>query len=168
MGTILRGKLSLQKKIGASYLAIILVILVLMNTYPLVVSQDLVFRSKRTTLQAAASAINAALAGLDELGEEPVGRVMTALELDGISRAIVTDRFGRVLYDTREAGNAQGRYVFYTELVKALRGDLAVYSVYEDGAFRSSAAQPVLYQNQIIGGVYVYDYDTQQLSLIHI
>lgn len=166
MGTILRGKLSLQKKIGASYLAIILVILVLMNTYPLVVSQDLVFRSKRTTLQAAASAINAALAGLDELGEEPVGRVMTVLELDGISRAIVTDRFGRVLYDTREAGNAQGRYVFYTELVKALRGDLAVYSVYEDGAFRSSAAQPVLYQNQIIGGVYVYDYDTQQGALL--
>ncbi len=153
-------------KIGASYLAIILIVLVLLNTYPLVVSQDLVFRAKRTTLQAAASAINAAVAGLDELTEELVGQAMAALELDEVSRAIVTDRFGRVLYDTREAGNAQGRYVFYTELVQALRGDLAVYSVYEDGAFRSSAAQPVLYQNQVIGGVYVYDYDTQQAALL--
>lgn len=153
-------------KIGASYLAIILIILVLMNTYPLVVSQDLVFRAKHTTLQAAASAINAAVTGMDELTEEPVGQAMAALELDGVSRAIVTDQFGRVLYDTREAGNAQGHYVFYTELVQALRGNLAIYSAYEEGAFHSAAAQPVLYQNQVIGGVYVYDYDTQQAALL--
>ena len=36
----------MQLKISASYLAILLVVMVLMNTYPLLVSQDLVFRSK--------------------------------------------------------------------------------------------------------------------------
>lgn len=71
-----------------------------------------------------------------------------------------------MLYDTREAGNATGYYVFYTELVQALRGNNAVYSVYQEGAFHSSAAQPVLYRNQIIGGVYVYEYDTQQADLL--
>ena len=147
-------------------MSILLIVLVLMNTYPLLVSEDLVFRAKHTALQASASAINTAVAGLEELTEENVAQAMEAVEIDGVSRAVVTDENGLALYDTREVGSAAGYYVFYTELVQALRGYSAVYSVYEDGAFRSSAAQPVLYRNQIIGAVYVYDYDTQQASLL--
>ncbi len=137
-----------------------------MNTYPLLVSQDLVFRAKRTTLLSSVSALNAAVAGLDELTEENVAQAVSAVEAEGFSRAIITDPYGQVLYDTREAGNAAGRYVFYNELVEALRGSSAMYSVYKEGAFHSSAAQPVLYRNQIIGGVYVYEYDTQQAALL--
>ena len=137
-----------------------------MNTYPLLVSQDLVFRAKRTTLLSSVSALNAAVAGLDELTEENVAQAVSAVEAEGFSRAIITDPYGQVLYDTREAGNAAGRFVFYNELVEALRGSSAMYSVYKEGAFHSSAAQPVLYRNQIIGGVYVYEYDTQQASLL--
>ena len=147
-------------------MSILLIVLVLMNTYPLLVSEDLVFRAKPTALQASASAINTAVAGLEELTEENVAQAMEAVEIDGVSRAVVTDENGLALYDTREVGSAAGYYVFYTELVQALRGYSAVYSVYEEGAFRSSAAQPVLYRNQIIGAVYVYDYDTQQASLL--
>ena len=137
-----------------------------MNTYPLLVSQDLVFRAKRTTLLSSVSALNAAVANLDELTEENVAQAVSAVEAEGFSRAIITDPYGQVLYDTREAGNAAGRYVFYNELVEALRGSSAMYSVYKEGAFHSSAAQPVLYRNQIIGGVYVYEYDTQQAALL--
>ena len=137
-----------------------------MNTYPLLVSQDLVFRAKRTTLLSSVSALNAAVANLDELTEENVAQAVSAVEAEGFSRAIITDPYGQVLYDTREAGNAAGRFVFYNELVEALRGSSAMYSVYKEGAFHSSAAQPVLYRNQIIGGVYVFEYDTQQASLL--
>ncbi len=166
MATILRGRISLQLKISATYIAILVIVVVLMNTYPLLVSQDLVFRAKHTTLQSSAAAINAAVSGLDFLTEENVSAAMSAVEPEGVSRAIVTDPYGKVLFDTREAGNATGYYVFYTELVEALRGNSAGYYAYKEGAFHSSAAQPVLYQNQIIGGVYVYDYDTQQASLL--
>lgn len=147
-------------------MAILLIVLVLMNTYPLLVSQDLVFRAKHTTLQSVAAAINAAVSGLSELTEENVAQAVAQVEPDGVSRAVVTDECGKVLYDTREMGSAKGYYVFYTELVEALRGNNAVYSVYKEGAFHSSAAQPVLYRNQIIGGVYVYEYDTQQANLL--
>ena len=147
-------------------MAILLVVLVLMNTYPLMVSEDLVFRAKHTTLQSGAAAINVAISGLEELTEENVAAAMEGVEPDGISRAIITDRYGKVLYDTREAGNATGYYVFYTDLVEALRGNISLYSVYKEGAFHSSAAQPVLYRNQIIGAVYVYEYDTQQAALL--
>lgn len=147
-------------------MAILLIVLVLMNTYPLLVSQDLVFRSKHTALQSAASAINASLSGLEELTEENVAEAMDSTETDGVSRAVITDSRGYVLYDTRELGNAARHFVFYTELVEALRRNSCVYCVYEDGAFHSSAAQPVLYRNQVIGGIYVYDYDTEQAALL--
>ncbi len=144
----------------------LLAVMVLMNTYPLVVSQDLVFQSKRNTLLSGAAALNTAVSGLDELTEENVGQALAGVDVAGISRAIISDPYGKVLYDTREAGNAAGRYVFYNELVEALRGSVALYSEYKEGAFHSSAAQPVVYRNQIIGGIYVYEYDTQQASLL--
>ena len=69
MDTILRGRISLQLKISASYIALLVTVLVLMNTYPLLVSEDLVFRSKHTALQSSAAAINASVTGLDALTE---------------------------------------------------------------------------------------------------
>ena len=149
-----------------SYIAVILAVLLLLNTYPLLVSEDLVFHSKATNLQSSVSVMVNALSGLSPLTEENVAQAVSAVEAEGFSRAIITDPYGQVLYDTREAGNAAGRYVFYNELVEALRGSSAMYSVYKEGAFHSSAAQPVLYRNQIIGGVYVYEYDTQQAALL--
>ena len=144
----------------------LLAVMVLMNTYPLLVSEDLVFQSKRNTLLSGAAALNAAVSGLDELTEENVRHALTGVDVAGISRAIISDPYGKVLYDTRETGSAAGRYVFYNELVEALRGSIALYSEYKEGAFHSSAAQPVVYRNQIIGGIYVYEYDTQQASLL--
>lgn len=144
----------------------LLVVMVLMNTYPLIVSQDLVFRAKCSSLLSTAASLNTAVSGLDELTEENVGQALTGVNISGASRAIVSDSYGRVLYDTREVGSAVGRYVFYNELVEALLGSSTAYSIYKEGAFHSSAAQPVLYRNQIIGGIYVYEYDTQQASLL--
>ena len=156
----------MQQKISISYMAILLVVLVLMNTYPLLVSQDLVFRSKQTVLQNTVATISASLAGLEELTMENVADVMAGVETDGVSRAVITNKNGYVLYDTREVGSAVRHFVFYTELVEALRCNSSFYSVYQDGAFHSGAAQPVLYQNQVIGGIYVYDYDTAQAELL--
>lgn len=158
--------MSLQLKLSASYLAMLLVVMILMNTYPLTVSEDLVFQSKCSSLLSSAASLNTAMSGLDELTEENVGQALANLDVTGASRAIVSDPYGKVLFDTREVGSAVGRYVFYNELVEALQGSSAAYCVYKEGAFHAYAAQPVLYRNQIIGGVYVYEYDTQQASLL--
>ena len=50
-----------------SYILIIIAVLVLLNTYPLVVSQNMVFRSKQTTMQSSVSVMVSALSGLDVL-----------------------------------------------------------------------------------------------------
>ena len=140
--------------------------MLLLNTYPLLVSEDLVFRSKETTLQSAVSVMVYSLSGLDRLDEQNVAEAMAVVEETGLSRILVTDEGGKVLYDTRETGSAVGDYIFYTEVVQALLGNDAFTCKYQNGAFRSHASSPVLYQNQIIGAVYAYEYDTEQAALL--
>ncbi|MBQ9459217.1 MAG: HAMP domain-containing protein [Oscillospiraceae bacterium] len=137
-----------------------------MNTYPLTVSEDLVFRSKETTLKSSVSVMATALTGLGELNEENVAAAMPGAEESGISRILVTDPAGRILYDTRETDSALGRYVLYSEIVQALHGNDVFNAAYADGAFQSRCAAPVIYRNQTIGAVYAYEFDTEQATLL--
>ena len=63
-----------------TYALLLAVVLVLMNTYPLVVSQDLVFRSKATSLQSSVSVMVYSLSGLDRLNAENVTAAMAVVE----------------------------------------------------------------------------------------
>ncbi len=162
---ISRGRASLQFKFSFTYIIIIIAVLVLMNTYPLLVSQDLVFRSKETSMAGAVKVIESSLSGLETLTEENVSQALRDVKETGVSRVLVTDDSGRVLYDTRETGGAVGLYAFYTEIAQALRGNVAFYCAYDSAAFLSRAASPVVYHNQIVGAVYAYEYDTQQAQL---
>ena len=153
-------------KVGASYIAIILAVLLLMDTYPLLASEDLVFRSKGAAMSSSVAMIVSSLSGLDRLSEENVAAAMAVVEESGLDRILISDAMGQVLYDTRETGGAVGDHVLYAELVDALLGDDAWSCYFEDGAFRSRAAQPVVYQDRIIGAVYAYEYDTEQAALL--
>lgn len=140
--------------------------LALLNTYPLVVSENMVFKSKQTAMQSSVSVMVSALSGLDVLTEKNVSQAMTVAEETVVSRVLVTDAAGKILYDNRETGSAVGDYALYTEIVQALSGSDAFHSAYSDGAFHSRAASPVVYRGQIIGAVYAYEYDTEQALLL--
>ena len=90
-------RMNLQVKFSLSYIAIIIAVLLMMNTYPLAVSEDLVFRSKEATLKSSVSVMTTALTGLGELSEESVAPALTVAEQTGISRVLVTDAAGRIL-----------------------------------------------------------------------
>ena len=149
-----------------SYILIILAVLVLLNTYPLLVSQSLVFRTKETAMKSSVKMVESALSGLPELTEENVGQALASVEETGVSRLLVTDTSGRILFDTREGGSAKGMYAMYTEIVQALDGSDAFYCRYDSHAFLSRGASPVVYRNRIIGAVYAYEYDRSQAALL--
>ena len=154
-------------KFSISYILIIVGVLVLLNTYPLVVSQDLVFRSKTTSMQGSVSVMLSSLSGLERLTVENVSAaVSNAAEESGLSRVLVTDAAGKILYDTRDSGNAEGQVTFYTEVVQALLGYDVSVCTFENGAFRSRCAAPVVYQNRVIGAVFAYEYDPEQAALL--
>lgn len=139
--------------------------LILLNTYPLLESQNLVFRSKVTAMAGSVKVIESALSGLEDLTPENVSQALTVVEETGVSRILVTDTAGRVLYDSRETGSAVGLYAFYTEIFQALRGQNAYYCSYDGDAFLSRGASPVVYHNQTVGAIYAYEYDTEQAEL---
>lgn len=159
-------KIRLRFKIGLSYISIIAAVLVILNTYPLIESQNLVFRSKESTLSSSVKVIESSLSGLSALTEANVEKALLGLEETGVSRVMVTDTAGRVLYDSRQQENARGQYAFYTEIARALGGNDAFYCGYDGEAFLSRAAAPVVYRSQIIGVVYAYQYDAQQGTLL--
>ena len=138
---------------------------VLLNTYPLLESQNLVFRSKVTAMAGSVKVIESALSGLEELTPENVSQALTVVEETGVSRILVTDTAGRVLYDSRETDSAVGLVALYTEIVQALRGQNAYYCSYDGSAFLSRGASPVVYHNQTVGAIYAYEYDTEQAEL---
>ena len=91
------------------YSCLIAVLLVLMNTYPLIMGQNLMFRSQQTALANQLVLITNTLTTADELTPETVEQAIGQLEELEVRRVLVTDGAGRVLYDTGEP-SALGKY----------------------------------------------------------
>ena len=162
---------SIQLKFALSYIVIIAAVLALLNTYPVLVSQDLVFHSKASLLQSQATVIANSLAlsatlTADTVREYIDGSLMGSLDNAGRIRILVTDPSARVLYDSDEYRATQNRYALLSEVTAALKGYDVAASEYRDGAFRSRAATPVMYRGVTIGAVYVYENDADQARLL--
>lgn len=157
---------SVQTKYAMTYVVVIAVVLVLLNTYPVLFSQDLIFKSKQTSLQNQAAVVASALSGLESLTPDGVEQVMIQLDDMGLTRIMVTNSDGMVLYDTLEGGGTLYQYALIREISDALSGYTVCYSDYVDGCFRTRAAWPVAYRKTYIGAVFLYEEDTEQAALL--
>lgn len=157
---------SIQVKYALTYIAVIAAVLVLLNTYPVLASQDLIFKSKQTSLQSQTAVMASALAGLESLTVEGVEQVMNQLDDMGLTRIMVTDAAGMILYDTLEGGGTLYQYALIREVAYALSGNAVFHKAYTDGQFRCSAALPVVYRNMNIGAVFLYEEDAEQAALL--
>ena len=168
---------SLQVKYAISYMAVFAVILVLLNTYPLIASEDLLFTSKRDALKGQVNMMSSALMELESLSREQVIRVMNLLDDGEADQVLVTDPAGQILYDSRTDGRVQGetvllpeeepaRYAMKQEVVRALQGSDIFATRYEDAKFYSVAAVPVVCRGMVIGCVYIGEVDEAQGALL--
>lgn len=164
---------SVQVKYALTYIVLIFAVLILMNTYPVLVSQNSVFRSKMTALQSQVSVISSALAEQETLSGDSVRQVMEVLGDMGLTRVLVTDPSGLILYDSIEEKTEEEeetspvyRYALFREAVRALQGYDKVYTQFHDGQFQSGSAGPVVYRGMVIGAVYIYEVDTEQAALL--
>ena len=156
---------SLQTRMALGYAVIIVALLVLLNTYPLLMSQNLMFRSQQTALQNQAVLVTNSLTTADQLTPEGVEAAISPLEDLEVERILVTDEAGLVLYDTAE-GSVAGKFALTGEVVAALEGNDHFVSEYEDGIFFSRASAPVLNRNTVIGAVCLYEWDSSQGMLL--
>ena len=161
--------------------------LVLLNTYPLIASQNLLISSKEDSLRSQIAVMSSALMELETLSADQVARVMNMLDNMGLERILVTDPSGLILYDSLTQGQSEEgedssaqappdagggsaqptyQYALFQEVALALQGNDVLYTNYEDGVFLSTAAAPILYRGMIIGGIYICDWDNTQGTLL--
>ena len=160
---------SLQTKYALTYISIIAAVIVLLNTYPVLLSQDLVYQSKHAALKNQAAVLASTLSvGPEGLTAESVERTIGSLGVLGDTRVVVTDPAGAVLYDWYDGvrRDTSGQYALFWEVAQALRGNDVFRSEYRDGAFRSRAAVPITYRSMTLGAVYLYEYDGEQGALL--
>ncbi len=156
---------SLQTRMALGYAVIIVALLVLLNTYPLLMSQNLMFRSQQTALQNQTVLVINSLTTADQLTPEGVEAAIAPLEDLEVERILVTDEAGLVLYDTAESSVA-GKFALTGEVVAALEGNDHFVSEYEAGVFSSRASAPVVNRNTVIGAVCLYEWDSSQGMLL--
>ncbi|MFI3255312.1 MAG: ATP-binding protein [Eubacteriales bacterium] len=151
---------SIQAKFAMSALAILGVVLVLINIYPVEASRTLIFRTKEASLKSHLALMSSALLNLDTITVNSVERVMGAFSSAGLSRILVTDSWGLVLYDSEN--DMVGQYALGQEIHLALTGHDVVNSHFSLSHIVSKAAVPVVYGDHTIAAIYVQEEDEEQ------
>ncbi len=157
---------SIQAKYALTYLLVVAAILIVMDTYPVLMAENMVFASKESTLKRQALVIGSTLAVSETLTREGVEQTMALLEEAQGARVLVTDAAGLILYDSSTLDDRLGDYALIGEVAVALRGRDASRSEYRDGAIHTQAAVPVMYHGMTLGAVYLYEYDTEQAQVL--
>lgn len=111
------------------------------------------------------------ISNLDVLNAASVAQIINQMESLKVTRLLVTDQKGLVLYDSLNA--SIGQYAILPEIMQALgKNSLGSYGndvfswTYTDGIMDSRAATPIVYYDSIVGCVYMTEYDTTQGALI--
>lgn len=149
-----------------AYLFLMIIILGILNIYPVIISRNLIFSSKETMLLGQVSNISSALSSFDNFSGSNITQVMKTMEIDENTLVAITDSNGKFVYEARSL------YAFYEEYVnsKAIRYALEYNDVFiskfKDGAFFSYASMPVICSDKLAGTVLIFEFDKDQGNII--
>ena len=173
MATILKDNVrkikffsSIQTRLLVAYLSIVALVLLLLNTYPLTISRDLIFSSKEASLKNQALLISTSAGALDSLTEDSLSQVMSMLDTDGLSTVIITDADQKVLYEEDSINSRDNADQVQSLLGRALSGFNEFYSAFQNGGFYSSSAVPIMRSSTVTGSVYISEYDREQGEIL--
>lgn len=148
------------------YVIITFVVLLFLNIYCSSTSQSLFYQSKKVSMQDKAQLVASSIGDLDIMNTDSVETAVTNLGNLKVTRLIVTNAAGSVVYDSLSNHVADGSYYLFPEIVQALQGNDVFTSHYHDGVMESQAAAPILSYSTLAGCVYIMEYDTEQGLLI--
>ncbi len=150
------------------YFSIIAILLILMNTYFLTASRDMIFAQKKSFLLVQAITIAANLsASFNDLTVDGVNQIMDRLDVTGLTHITIIGIDGNALYDTNTGTDNSDPSFVAKNISEALAGNDVFYSKFSGGAFSSSAFTPVIdTTGAVIGVVYVHEYDVEQGAIL--
>ena len=144
----------------ASYIAVILVTLVLMTVYIIGILSDNLYSAEKTDMFAKANIISESISAVWDANteishaqaEDIVDRMLAGTSI----RGVVTNTAYSVLYDTNKESNLAGKAFVRDVLKRAVDGEQAdITSDDETGIKMISVSVPIKRSSSIVGGVYL-------------
>ena len=167
-----RGYGNTQFHYAMTYVVITFVVLLILNIYCSNVSQMVFYQSKEASMIEKCHIASDEISAAEVLNPSTVSSIVSQIESLKVTRMLVTDQRGLVLYDSQQT--ALGQYALLPEILQALgkndqgsEGNDVFSWKYRSGVMDSHAATPITYYGSIIGCVYMTDHDTAQGALIH-
>ena len=157
---------SSQLRYAMAYILVTAVVLVILNIYTSTTMRQITFSAQKQALEEKAQLMTTALLQVADLSSPETEQAIESLDELHTTRTVVVDASGMALYDSLKVGNTVGKLLLFPELVTALGGYDVFYSGYADGAIESRAAVPLMRGGEILGAVYLMQYDTDQGALI--
>ena len=154
---------SLRFQVFSFLAAVMVLLLLLLNVFPIVSSRDTVFQEKENSISGKASILSTSLAKLDKPDRDSVAEVLRLLDITGFDRTVVVDQNGRPVYNS---AGIQARASEETDIATALGGKTVFRSDYNGEAFLSSCAIPISRQGSITGAVYLLERDVERADII--
>ena len=159
-----RGYTISQIRYAAVYVVITFVVLAVLNLYCANASKTLFYQGKEVAMKEKCLLAVDEIVTLEVINSVTVESALTNLENRTVSRTLVTDQNGLILYDSD--GRAEGCYALLPEILEAMEGYDNFSCEYSDGVVQSRVAAPVVAYGVTMGCVYMMEYDTAQGALI--
>ena len=137
-----------------------------MNTYPIIISRNIVFKSKQISLVSTANQIGIALGTLDHLTTSGASGVIRILDTEPLSRVTVVNSDYDILYHDVKPGDLALDNNAQSLIFDALNGNDAFESHFSSGVFNSGASVPISVNGAIKGAVYVFEHDDDEGAII--
>lgn len=147
-----------------TYVVITFVVLLFLNLYCSITCQRLFYQSKKDAMIEKCLLVSDEISTLDVLNNTSINGIISQMESLKVTRLVVTDQTSKVLYDSSDT--LVGNYVFFPEIIQAIRGNDVCSWNYRDGVTDSRAATPIVYYGTIVGSVYITEYETTQGAMI--
>ena len=147
------------------YVCITFLVLLFLNFYCSKITQQMIQQSKESAMMEKALFTASEIAANDVVNTASVRNTVTAIDSLLVTRLTVTDHAGKILYDTASPRDV-GNFALFPEIVDALDCNKVFTWNYHSGIVESRAAVPIMSYGNLIGCVYLMDYDATQGALI--
>ena len=150
----------------AVFFVFIAMLLILINTYPVIAMRNVVFSDKEQSMTSTASVVSYALSGLDVLTSDNVGPVLELLNVTETNHILVTDERKMVIYDTWGETQGTNLTAVFGDLTTVFSGTLVFDSAFDGRSFSSQVCAPVMVGDNVIGSVYLVEQDVEQAEIL--
>ena len=157
---------SVQRQMMLILGSFIFLLLIIINTYPVIAMRNVVQADKERAMSSTASVVSSALSGLDVLTPDNVSGVIDLLNVTEDNHILVTNESRIVVYDSWGESVGANLTASFPEMNRVFAGKLVFLSDYDIDSFTSQVCAPVMVNKNIIGSVYLVEEDTEQADMI--